>query len=275
MRGLRRMVDEDRYCIDVITQISAVRAALKRVEEEVLRDHVAHCVSTPSSRAIATSSAGRSPNSCARWARCDAHGVGDAGGRLDRRVWPKSAPTAAIQRLFGRRAAPTVATRGDGSSTPGERLANRSKIGFDGGRRARRRDERGDDKAPERGNAWRARSRVRRFFWRNSRAMPRRSIRSTRSANGRRRSATRASRFPTWDGAARSISPRPRRPRPIATRSPGIAAEPRPRDHRAVDPSAGPARRGQSGLRRRVRRLRAGGDARPARASGRNGRSSS
>jgi CsoR family transcriptional regulator, copper-sensing transcriptional repressor len=44
VRGLARMVDEDRYCIDVITQIAAVRAALARVEEEVLRDHVAHCV---------------------------------------------------------------------------------------------------------------------------------------------------------------------------------------------------------------------------------------
>jgi DNA-binding FrmR family transcriptional regulator len=44
VRGLLRMVDEDRYCIDVITQVSAVRAALKRVEEEVLKDHVAHCV---------------------------------------------------------------------------------------------------------------------------------------------------------------------------------------------------------------------------------------
>ena len=38
------MVDEDRYCIDIVTQISAVRAALRRVEEEVLRQHVAHCV---------------------------------------------------------------------------------------------------------------------------------------------------------------------------------------------------------------------------------------
>ena len=38
------MVDEDRYCIDVVTQISAVRAALRRVEEEVLKDHVSHCV---------------------------------------------------------------------------------------------------------------------------------------------------------------------------------------------------------------------------------------
>ena len=44
VRGLSRMVDEDRYCIDVVTQISAVRAALRRVEEEVLRERVAHCV---------------------------------------------------------------------------------------------------------------------------------------------------------------------------------------------------------------------------------------
>lgn len=38
------MVEEDRYCIDVVTQISAVRAALRRVEEEILKDHVSHCV---------------------------------------------------------------------------------------------------------------------------------------------------------------------------------------------------------------------------------------
>jgi DNA-binding FrmR family transcriptional regulator len=44
VRGISRMVEENRYCIDVITQIAAVRAALRRVEEEVLRDHVAHCV---------------------------------------------------------------------------------------------------------------------------------------------------------------------------------------------------------------------------------------
>jgi CsoR family transcriptional regulator, copper-sensing transcriptional repressor len=44
VRGLARMVEDDRYCIDIITQISAVRAALRRLEEEVLRDHVAHCV---------------------------------------------------------------------------------------------------------------------------------------------------------------------------------------------------------------------------------------
>jgi DNA-binding FrmR family transcriptional regulator len=44
VRGLARMVEEDRYCIDVVTQISAVRAALRGVEDEILRDHVAHCV---------------------------------------------------------------------------------------------------------------------------------------------------------------------------------------------------------------------------------------
>lgn len=44
VRGLSKMVDEERYCIDIVTQISAVRAALRRVEEEVLKDHVAHCV---------------------------------------------------------------------------------------------------------------------------------------------------------------------------------------------------------------------------------------
>jgi len=44
VRGLARMVEEDRYCIDIITQISAVRAALRKVEEEILRDHVGHCV---------------------------------------------------------------------------------------------------------------------------------------------------------------------------------------------------------------------------------------
>lgn len=44
VRGLARMVEDDRYCIDVVTQISAVRAALRRAEEEVLKDHVANCV---------------------------------------------------------------------------------------------------------------------------------------------------------------------------------------------------------------------------------------
>ena len=44
VRGLARMIDEDRYCIDIVTQIAAVRAALRRLQEEILEDHVAHCV---------------------------------------------------------------------------------------------------------------------------------------------------------------------------------------------------------------------------------------
>jgi DNA-binding FrmR family transcriptional regulator len=44
VRGLGRMVEDERYCIDIVTQIAAVRAALRRAEEEILRDHVAHCV---------------------------------------------------------------------------------------------------------------------------------------------------------------------------------------------------------------------------------------
>ncbi len=44
IRALARMVVDERYCIDIVTQIAAVRAALRRVEEEILRDHVAHCV---------------------------------------------------------------------------------------------------------------------------------------------------------------------------------------------------------------------------------------
>ena len=44
VRGLARMVEDDRYCIDIVTQLSAVRSALRRAEEEILADHAAHCV---------------------------------------------------------------------------------------------------------------------------------------------------------------------------------------------------------------------------------------
>lgn len=44
IRGLNDMIAADRYCIDVITQIAAAQAALRRVEEIILRDHIAHCV---------------------------------------------------------------------------------------------------------------------------------------------------------------------------------------------------------------------------------------
>jgi DNA-binding FrmR family transcriptional regulator len=42
--GLVRMVEERRYCVDILTQLRAVRAALGKVEEQILREHVAHCV---------------------------------------------------------------------------------------------------------------------------------------------------------------------------------------------------------------------------------------
>jgi len=44
VRGLERMVEEDRYCIDVLTQISAVTTALESVAFVILDDHVNHCV---------------------------------------------------------------------------------------------------------------------------------------------------------------------------------------------------------------------------------------
>lgn len=44
VRGVARMVEGDRYCIDVLTQIQAVRAALGRVESELLKGHLAHCI---------------------------------------------------------------------------------------------------------------------------------------------------------------------------------------------------------------------------------------
>ncbi len=44
VRGIQRMVDDDRYCIDVLTQISAIQAALDKVALGLLDDHVKHCV---------------------------------------------------------------------------------------------------------------------------------------------------------------------------------------------------------------------------------------
>jgi CsoR family transcriptional regulator, copper-sensing transcriptional repressor len=44
VRGVARMVEEGRYCIDVLNQIQAVKAALVRVESEMLKDHLHHCI---------------------------------------------------------------------------------------------------------------------------------------------------------------------------------------------------------------------------------------
>lgn len=44
VRGVARMVEEDRYCIEILNQIQAVKAALRKVEEQVLKDHAATCI---------------------------------------------------------------------------------------------------------------------------------------------------------------------------------------------------------------------------------------
>jgi DNA-binding FrmR family transcriptional regulator len=44
IRGLQRMVEEDTYCIDVLTQVSAASRALQSVALELLNDHLSHCV---------------------------------------------------------------------------------------------------------------------------------------------------------------------------------------------------------------------------------------
>jgi DNA-binding FrmR family transcriptional regulator len=44
VRGVSRMVEEGRYCIDILTQVRAARAALARVESELLKGHLSHCI---------------------------------------------------------------------------------------------------------------------------------------------------------------------------------------------------------------------------------------
>ncbi len=44
VRGVSAMVTEGRYCIDVLTQVQAIKAALRKVEDELLKNHAAHCV---------------------------------------------------------------------------------------------------------------------------------------------------------------------------------------------------------------------------------------
>lgn len=44
VRGVRAMVEQDRYCIDILHQIHAVKAALAKAEDEILKAHASHCV---------------------------------------------------------------------------------------------------------------------------------------------------------------------------------------------------------------------------------------
>ncbi len=57
--GLQRMVDENRYCADILTQIAALRSALDAVGVEVLTDHMVHCVSGHANAAPHPEAAGK------------------------------------------------------------------------------------------------------------------------------------------------------------------------------------------------------------------------
>ena len=66
VRGIERMVEEDRYCIDVLTQIAAVKTALEQVGAKLLEDHVTHCVRGRSRRATRRRPTKRRPSCSAR-----------------------------------------------------------------------------------------------------------------------------------------------------------------------------------------------------------------
>jgi DNA-binding FrmR family transcriptional regulator len=57
VRGVARMVEEDKYCIDIITQITAAQAALDRVALELIREHAQHCLNRNDGRQSATTDA--------------------------------------------------------------------------------------------------------------------------------------------------------------------------------------------------------------------------
>lgn len=44
VRGVIGMVEDERYCIDILTQVQAIKSALRKVEDELLKGHAAHCV---------------------------------------------------------------------------------------------------------------------------------------------------------------------------------------------------------------------------------------
>ena len=84
-RGVTRMIDQDRYCIDVLTQISAVTRALQEVALGLLDDHIRHCV-VDATRTTVSKAQQSSTNSLPR---CAAHCGSDA-ATLRRRTWPRS-----------------------------------------------------------------------------------------------------------------------------------------------------------------------------------------
>lgn len=54
VRGVAKMVDEDKYCIDILTQISAINAALHKVSVQLIDDHIGHCVVDAAKSSIET-----------------------------------------------------------------------------------------------------------------------------------------------------------------------------------------------------------------------------
>lgn len=44
VRGISSMIEQDRYCVDILTQMQAIKSALSKVESAILKDHTAHCV---------------------------------------------------------------------------------------------------------------------------------------------------------------------------------------------------------------------------------------
>ncbi|MEI6438447.1 MAG: metal-sensitive transcriptional regulator [Candidatus Omnitrophota bacterium] len=44
IRGVQKMIEEERYCVDILTQIQSISGAIKRVENEIFRNHLEHCV---------------------------------------------------------------------------------------------------------------------------------------------------------------------------------------------------------------------------------------
>src|SRR5918994_6996002 len=58
VRGIARMVDEDKYCIDILTQVSAINKALHAVSLALLEEHIAHCVVGAARESQATGDAG-------------------------------------------------------------------------------------------------------------------------------------------------------------------------------------------------------------------------
>jgi DNA-binding FrmR family transcriptional regulator len=60
VRGIERMVEDDRYCIDILTQVAAVNTALESLAFKVLDDHVSHCVADALSSGDAKEAAAKS-----------------------------------------------------------------------------------------------------------------------------------------------------------------------------------------------------------------------